>query len=113
MRTMRRRLNSIDMRSLDTSCCWRSGSGKRIGPAWRQAMGASARSSASPSGPLMPPGAFEAGGARTGDVAGHALHARVVIGFDDDVVVAADPLERRVHGADLLARCGLPGRCGQ
>src|SRR6218665_1583883 len=98
MRTMRRRLNSIDMRSLDTSCCWRSGSGKRIGPTLRQALGASAPASPPPPPPRR---ALDAAGARTRDVAGHALHARVVIGFDDDVVVAADPLERRVHGADL------------
>lgn len=55
MRTMRSFLNSSDMRSLKTSSCCGSGFGKPMGPTWRQAIEASARSSATPSAPLMPP----------------------------------------------------------
>src|SRR3989344_3496692 len=36
MRTMRRRLNRMDMRSLNTSSCFFSGSGRPVGPTRRQ-----------------------------------------------------------------------------
>src|SRR3989344_5711704 len=49
-------------------------------------------------------GALDAARACARDVAGHAQHAGVVIGFHEDVVVAADPLEGGVHRADFFAR---------
>jgi hypothetical protein len=55
MRTMRRRLNTRLMRSLNTSSCCGSGWRMDTGPTWRQAIEASALSSATPSAPLMPP----------------------------------------------------------
>jgi hypothetical protein len=55
MRTTRSFLKTSEMRSLNISSCWRSGLGKLIGPVWRQAMEASALSSARPTAPLMPP----------------------------------------------------------
>ncbi|MNG31429.1 hypothetical protein D3C84_1172240 [compost metagenome] len=55
MRTTRRRLNMIDWRSLKISSCLGRGWGTLIGPTWRQAMDASALSSARPSAPEMPP----------------------------------------------------------
>jgi len=55
MRTMRSFLKTMDMRSLNTSSCCGSGPVKLMGPTWRQAMDASALSSARPRPPLMPP----------------------------------------------------------
>ena len=55
MRTTRRRLNSKDVRSVNTSSCCLMGAAKLMGPVAWQLMDASERSSASPSPPLMPP----------------------------------------------------------
>ena len=56
MRTTRSFLKTSEMRSLNISSCVSSGlPANEIGPTWRQAIDASALSSARPSPPLMPP----------------------------------------------------------
>ena len=92
MRTTRRRLKTSEMRSLNISS--RASSAfvaNEIGPTWRQAIDASALSSARPSAPLM-------------HVARDARDLRIVVGVDDDLVIGADQLE---GGVDLADRLGV------
>jgi aspartyl-tRNA(Asn)/glutamyl-tRNA(Gln) amidotransferase subunit B len=55
MGELSRRLNSSEMRSVNTSSCCLSGAGIWMGPLCTQLIEASARSSARPRPPLMPP----------------------------------------------------------
>src|SRR5690606_41361493 len=53
--------------------------------------------------------ALDAAGLRARRVAGDALHLRVVVRLDDDLVVGADPLEDGVDFADRFGPGGHEG----
>src|SRR5690606_26725231 len=56
--------------------------------------------------------ALDAAGGCTRHVTGHAVDLRIVVCFDDHLVIRADPLEYRVDLADLLGvRTAAPCEC--